>query len=137
MLLRYYGESVQSVVPGFDANTLTEIGFRRDRKFSQPREEFAVQYEKVREEALVTQTDGPVQSEAEALLLRKLETGLNDLIAGLGEDEVLLIESEQGVDWPKVRDRKQGIIVAGENRLYFHWRVEPPLRLGVYRRRAS
>jgi hypothetical protein len=137
MLLRHYGPSVQSVVPGFDANTLTEIGFRRDRRFSMSREEFADGYEKVREESLVTETDGPVQSEAEALLLRQLEAGLAELMAGLGEDEVLLIESEQGVDWPKVRDRKQGIIVAGENRLYFHWRVEPPLRLGVYHRRSS
>jgi hypothetical protein len=54
----------------------------------------------------------------------------------LGEGDLLLIESEQGTDYPKVRDRKEGIVVEGESKLVFHWRVEPPLRVGIYRRRT-
>lgn len=135
MLLRRYGTAFHSVVPNFDSNALSEIGFRRDRSLSLDEDEFRGKYDKVREEALAEETDGPVQSEAEALLLTQLEARLAEMQAGLSDSEVLVIESEQGVDYPKVRDRKQGIIVEGENRLYFHWRVEPPLRVGVYRRR--
>jgi hypothetical protein len=28
------------------------------------------------------------------------------------------------------------VVVDGENRLYFFWRVDPPLRLGVYRKKS-
>lgn len=136
MLLRRYGTTVQSVIPDFDPRAMTEISFRRDRAFSQPAEEFEAEHEKVREESLAGESEGAVQSEAEAALLDQLERRVRELLEGLQEGEVLLIESEQGVDYPKVRDRKQGIIVEGENRLYFHWRVDPPLRLGIYRRRA-
>lgn len=136
MLLRRYGSNVQSVVPNFDANAMNEIGFRRDRDFSIEAEAFAAQWEKVGEEALAGETDGPVQSEAEAALLAQLEARIAALQAGLREGEVLLVESESGVDYPKMRDRKQGIIVEGENRLHFHWRVDPPLRIGIYRRRS-
>ena len=135
MLLRRYGTTVRSVVPNFDPRAMTEISFRRDREHSIPSEEFDESYEKVREESLAGESEGPVQTEAEAALLGQLEEKLDGLLESLGDDEVLLVESEQGVDYPKVRDRKQGIIVDGENRLYFHWRVDPPLRVGIYRRR--
>jgi hypothetical protein len=137
MILRRYGSALQSVVPDFDANALTEISFRRDRSFAIPAEEFGERYEKVGEESLSGEVDGRVQSEAEAELLRQLEARLTQLNAGLQDGEFLLVESEQGVDYPKMRDRKQGIIVEGENRLHFHWRVEPPLRIGIYRRRSG
>ncbi len=136
MLLRRYGDTVQGVAADFDPNALTEIGFRRDRTFSLPLGTFEERYEKLREEVLAPEADGPVQSEAEARLLAELEQGITGILGTLEEGEVVLVESAQGVDWPKVRDRKQGIIVDGENRLHFHWRVEPALRLGIYGRRG-
>ena len=136
MLLRRYGSTVQSVDLDFDPRSLNEVSFRRNRELSLSEEEFSGRYEKAREEVLGGEADGPVQSEAEAELLRDLASRVEALMAQLEEGEVLVVENEQGVDYPKVRDRKQGIIVDGENRLYFHWRVDPPLRLGIYRRRA-
>lgn len=135
MLLRRYGTKVRSVEPNFDSRALNEISFRRDGAHELTSEEFDDLYEKVREERIGGETEGPVQSEAEAAVLLKLETELSRLLAALGEGEVMLVENEQGVDYPKVRDRKEGVIVEGENRLYFHWRVDPPLRLGLYRRK--
>ncbi len=136
MLLRRYGSTVQSVDLDFDPRSLNEVSFRRNRELSLSEEEFSGRYEKAREEVLGGEADGPVQSEAEAELLRDLASRVEALMAQLEDGEVLVVENEQGVDYPKVRDRKQGIIVNGENRLYFHWRVDPPLRLGIYRRRA-
>jgi hypothetical protein len=135
MLLRRYGTSLQSVVTDFDSNALSEIGFRRDRKFSIAADAFGKEYEQVREESVASESDGPVQTEAETLLLERLEQKIGGLVNALGPGEVLVVESEQGVDYPKARDRKEGIIVDGENRIYFHWRVEPPLRVGIYRRK--
>ena len=63
-----------------------------------------------------------------------LESRLRDRLGALGEGEVLLVESEQGNDYPKTRDEKKTVAVEGENRLHFTWRVEPPLRVGVYRK---
>ncbi len=136
MILRRYGSTVQSVDLDFDPRSLNEISFRRNREMSTSDEEFARSYVKVREEGLAGETEGPVQSEAEAALLQDLQGRVKALLEELDDGEVLLVENEQGVDYPKVRDRKRGIIVEGENRLYFHWRVDPPLRLGVYRRRV-
>lgn len=136
MLYRRYGSTISKVAPNFDSNAMTEISFTRDRSTSFPADELATDYEKVREVALGGESEGPVQNEAENQLLAKLERDLTALVGNLGEREILLIESEQGVDYPKVRDRKQGIIEEGENRLYFHWKIDPPLRVGVYRRRT-
>jgi hypothetical protein len=136
MLLRRYGQALQSVVIDFDSNAINEIGFRRDRKLSVPLATLESEYEKVREESVVSEAEGPVQNEAEALLLERLREKIEALLAGLAVRELLVIESEQGVDYPKARDRKEGVIVEGENRLYFHWRVEPPLRVGIYRPRG-
>ena len=57
-------------------------------------------------------------------------------IPSLGEGEVLVVESLEGEDYPKSRDRKQNVVVDGENRLYFYWSVDPPLRMGQYRKRS-
>jgi hypothetical protein len=124
------------VVPNFDPNALTEISFRRDRVFSISEASFSSDYEKVRDEELAPVSDGMVQSEAESELLTRLGAELLAIEEKLGEGDLLLIESEQGTDYPKVRDRKEGIVVEGENKLVFHWRVEPPLRVGIYRRRT-
>jgi hypothetical protein len=134
MLLRRYGTTFHSVVPHFDPRAMSEVSFQRDEALSIPAEEFEEAYEKIGEETLAGEAEGTVQSEAEAALLEGLERDVSRLAASLSEGEVLVVENQQGVDYPKVRDHKRGTIVEGENRLYFEWRVDPPLRLGLYRR---
>ena len=133
MLFRRYGSSVHGVEPAFDPNAINEISFRRDRSGSFPTADLGARYEKVREVTVGGETEGPIQTEAEARLLGGMRLELERLSAQLDEGEILLIENEQGVDHPKVRDRKEGIIEEGRNRIIFHWRADPPLRIGVYR----
>lgn len=133
MILRRYGAHLHSVTPDFDPRALTEITFRRDRNTSFPVEDFGRDYEKVEEVELTARTRGNVQSEAEQEVLDQLEARIQEAISALEEGEVLVLENEQGVDFPRLRDRKEDEVVEGENRLRFHWRVDPPLRLGRYR----
>lgn len=134
MLLRRYGTTVQSVETNFDARALNEVGFRRDQAFSLPWEEFEAGYTRVGEQSVTAEAEGWVQDEAEQDLLRVLQERLDALISGLAPGEVLVVESEQGNDYPKTRDEKKNVVVEGVNRLYFEWRVEPALRLGVFRK---
>lgn len=134
MLLRRYGSTVQSVETNFDARALNEVGFRRDHRWSIPWEEFQRDYRRVRGEEVGAESEGWVQDEAEQELLRNLEASLAKLLQELEADEVLLVENEQGNDYPKTRDDKRTVVVEGENRLHFTWRVEPPLRVGIYRK---
>jgi len=134
MILKLYGSSFHSVQPNFNSRALTEIGFRRDREFSLGVEEFAGTYEKIDEKSLSPETEGDVHDHAEAALLRALEEGVEGVLAALGAGEVLVVESREGEDYPKTKDVKKNVVVDGESRLYFHWRVDPPLRLGVYRK---
>lgn len=134
MLLRRYGSTVQGVEVNFDARALSEVGFRRDRSFSLPWEEFETGYTRTGGHELTATAEGWVQDEAEQEVLRVLAEQIATLQAGLGEGEVLLVESEQGQDYPKTRDEKKNMVVEGVNKLYFEWRVEPALRLGVFRK---
>lgn len=133
MILRRYGTTVQSVDIHFDARALNEIGFRRDHDFSMDADDFFDAHEKVRSAELTATAEGPVQDEAEEALLDDLEGQLREILEGLADDEVLLVESDPN-DYPKTRDDKKEVIVEGENRLYFHWRVEPPLKVATYRK---
>lgn len=136
MLLKRYGTTVHTVVTDFKAEALSEISFRRDGAFSLPTERFESLYRRVREESLDAQVDGPVQMQAEEELLTALAERIEAARTNLDESEVLLIENSAGVDWPKTRERRQDVLRDGENRFHFHWRVDPPLRLGVYRRES-
>lgn len=133
MILRRYGTSYQSVVPNFEAKALNEIGFRRDHATSIPVEDFEARYRAVESHELSSRGEGDVQNEAEQTLLDDLLEQLEALESELGEGDVLVVESEQGHDWPKTRQKQENVVVEGENRLYFHVRVEPPLRIGTYR----
>ncbi len=135
MILRRYGTTVQSVATHFDAVAMNEVGFRRDHEFSMDADEFFESYDKVESHELTATAEGPVQDEAEEALLDELQGKLDEILDGLGDDEVVLVESTAD-DYPKTRDRKENVIVDGENRLYFKWRVEPPLRVAVYRKEA-
>lgn len=134
MLLRRFGSSFHSVTPSFDSRALSEISFRKDGAHTVPVEEFERSYLKVSEEAIGGEAEGAVQSAVEDQLLRRLGADVADRLARLSDAEVMVVENEQGVDYPKVRDKKRGTIVEGENRLHFEWRIDPPLRLGHYRR---
>lgn len=134
MILKRYGSSVQSVELNFESKALTEIGFRRDRVFSLPLERFEEEYARLEAHELTAGSEGDVQDEVEQVLLGDLERQIRALEEGLGEDEVLLVESEQGVDYPKTRTDQRNVIVEGENRLHFIIRVDPPLRVGRYRK---
>jgi hypothetical protein len=136
MIVRRYGTTVQSVELNFDSRALTEIGFRRDRDWSASTEDFERDYEAVEEYALEATAEGDVQDATEQSLLDQLETQVRELHEGLGEHEVLCIESEQGQDYPKTRQKTRTVVVEGENRLHFEAWVEPPLRLARYRRRG-
>ena len=137
MILKRYGNSVQSVDTNFDSKALTEIGFRRNRRWSIESDEFAAAYELIEVHELDATADGPVQDETEAVMLEDLEGKLDALPESLREGEVLLVESEQGRDYPKTRTEQKNVIVEGENRFYFYVRMAPPpLRVGRYRRSA-
>src|SRR5690606_32799968 len=96
MILRRYGTTVQSVDPNFDARAMTEIGFRRNGQLSISAEEFEARYEKVDERALTAESEGDVKDEAERALLDDLLAQLRALEEEVGEDHVLVVESEQG-----------------------------------------
>lgn len=132
MIVRRYGTTFQSVELNFDSRALTEIGFRRDRATSIPADEFESTYARTRVLELTATAEGDVQDEAEQAVLDDLGGQIQALVDGLSEGELLVIESEQGVDYPKTQQRKRNVIVDGENRLHFTSGVEPPLRVGVY-----
>ena len=135
MILRVYGKRVEGVEPVFEALAITSVGFRRNRMFSMLKDEFEASYEKIDGHELTSSSEGSVQIEVQQELLQHLEGRLRDLDAGLDEDSMILIESRRGVDHPRTREKKENLVVSGENRLYFRWWIEPPLRVGIYRRR--
>jgi hypothetical protein len=137
MLVRRYGTTVQSVETNFDARAMTEVGFRRSGELSLAAAEFNDQYERVRGVELTAAAEGHVQGEAEEALLASLKEQLDQVLAELGDGELLLVESEAGTNYPKTRERTTTQVVSGQNRLYFEWTVDPPLKLGVYRRREG
>lgn len=138
MIVRRFGAKVGSVVPDFDSVAMNEIGFQRTADLSIPTEEFAAQYEQVAEHALVATAEGDVKLESEQALLDDLLQQLHTLDAGLGPEMLLMVESQPGRDYPKLRDQTRVQVVGGiENRLHFTWTVDPPLRVGIYQRKAE
>jgi len=136
MILRRYGSAFQEVEPNFDARALTEIGFRRIRGTGIPADEFEREYQRVSTQELDGTATGHVHDEVETKVLAELLTGVEEAHASLGTDDVLVIESEQGVNHPKTRSEQRSVVIDGEKRLHFTVRIQPPLRVGVYRRRG-
>ena len=133
MILRRYGNNVQSVETNFNSKALTEIAFMRDHQVSTLGEEFFKAHEKLSEHGLTAQAEGDVPDEVESVMLDDLLAQLSVLHESLEASQVLFIESEQGNDYPKTKTRQKNIVVEGENRLYFYSSIDPPLRVGVYR----
>src|SRR5690606_27457751 len=135
VIAKRYGSKIQSVTPNFDARAMNEIGFQRDNEWSMATDEFMETYEKVEGHELTAAAEGDVQGDAEEKLLVSLEEQLVAIARTAGDAGVLLIESEQGVDYPKTRHTQTNQLVGHENRLYFRFTVEPPLKVAVYRKR--
>ena len=135
MIAKRYGSRIQSVTPNFDANAMNEIGFQRDNEWTESADEFFETFEKIETHELTAAAEGEVQGEAEEKLLESLHAQLIAVAKTVGPEGVLMIESEQGVDYPKTRHTQTNQVVGHENRLYFRFTVEPPLRVAVYRKR--
>lgn len=133
MILKKYGKNLHSVEINFDARAMTEIGFRRNHETSISVEEFEDRYVRDELHELTAESEGSVQDEAEVAVLDTLADRLQSLDGGLPVGQVLVIESEQGTDYPKTRDDKKNVVVDGKNRFHFVWRIDPPLRVGQYR----
>jgi hypothetical protein len=133
MIFKKYGTTLHSVDVDFDARAMNEIGFRRNREEEIPVADLDSAHTLVETRELTAEASGDVQDEAEQALLVKLEAALRAFEGELGGNEFLLIEND-ATDYPKTRDEKRSVVVDSGNRLHFNWRVDPPLRLGRYRR---
>lgn len=137
MILRKYGKNVQSVEPNFDPRAMNEIGFRKNDDLVLTAEEFEQGYERTGGAELVGSADAAVQHDAEKEVLNQLEEQLKRLVSELTEGQVLVVESEMGKDYPKMRETVQNVVVGHENRMHFYRTVDPPLRIGIYSQRKS
>ena len=133
MILRRYGTTIQSVETNFDSKAFTEIGFRRDHAYSSPADDFLAGHERISEHLLEAEADGDVQDEVESKMLRLLLDQLLKIEGDLAENEFVLVESEQGQDYPKTRTQQKNVVVGGENRFHFFSTVSPTLKVAVYR----
>ena len=131
MIVRRYGKWYHSVQPNFNPSAMTEIGFQRDRVFSVAAAGLEEEYRQVGTMELGAEADADVQRDAERDLLANLERAVADRVAGLESGQLLVVMNDRS-DWPKTRERRESVIVEGENRFYFHWWVDPPLRVAVY-----
>jgi hypothetical protein len=68
-------------------------------------------------------------------MLQQLLDQLLKLNAELTDDEFVVVESEQGQDYPKTRTQQKNVIVDGENRLHFYSSVSPPLKVALFKAR--
>ena len=135
MILRRYGTSFQSVEAHFDSKAFNEIGFRRDHAYSDSADDFLDRHQRISEHLLEAESEGDVQDEVESEMLQRLLDQLMKLDGDSADDEVVVIESEQGLDYPKTRTRQTNVVVDGENRLQFHSSVSPPLKVAVFKAR--
>jgi hypothetical protein len=137
MILRKYGSSVHSVDTNFDSRAMNEIGFQKNGKLSMTVEEFEQKYRRSAGHELTASADGLVQNEAENQVLHSLREQVERLVAALEPGQVLLVESEQGKDYPKSRERQRTIVVGTDNKLHFMRTIDPPLKIGVYAEEGS
>lgn len=133
MILRAYGETLQSVDIVFDSKAFNEIGFRRNRQESFPVEEFDSEWTRESVHELSATAEGDVQDETQQRMLDDLREKLEAVEREAGEDGMVRIESDER-DWPKARDEQKKVTVDGDNRLRFLARIDPPLQVAVWRR---
>lgn len=136
MIYRKYGTSYQTVDPAFDSKALNEVTFRRNREDAISTDVFESEWTRLAVHELDAEAEGDVQDETEQLLLDRLEDRLREVVAGLGTGQVVVIENEQGHDYPKTRQKISNVVEEGENRLRFNYTVSPALRAAVYARKG-
>ncbi len=137
MIVRRFGATVGAVVADFHATAFNEITFVRRPGFSLSWEEFEAAYERVGELLLEAESEGHVKLEAEEALLDLLAHRLAHAERGLAPDELLLVESRPGHDYPRTHEQTETLVEDDRNRLHFYYHIDPPLRLGVYRPRST
>src|SRR5690554_6172404 len=115
MIFKRYGESYQSVDTNFDSKALNEVAFRRNRQASFPTGELDTRYEPGAVHEIVAEAEGDVQDETEQEMLDQLLERLQLLVEGLDEGVILIVENEQGHDYPKTRQEISNVVVQGEN----------------------
>jgi hypothetical protein len=135
MIFRKYGKSFHRVTPNFDSRAMTEVGFQKAGDDPVEAGEFEANYERVEGRELNAHAAGAVQDVVEKEMLESLKQQLLDLEQSLADGAVLVIESEQGKDYPKTREKTTTQVVGNENKLHFERTIDPPLRVGVYRSR--
>lgn len=133
MIVRQYGSRVESVTPNFVAHAINEVGFRRDHAWSMPTDEFFASHERMGGQEIEARATGDVQTHVETELLAELRAQLDAAEAAAGDSGVLLIESGAR-DHPKLRHKQRTIVVRGENRFAFEASIDPPLKVGIFRR---
>ncbi len=134
MIAKRYGSRIHEVRPRFNAHALTEIAFDRVSE-AWDAEEWLAAHERIEGLSLSAATDGAVKDESEKQVLSELEMQLREAEREAGPGAVLLVENGGGADHPKTHDTTREIDDPLATRLHFHWRIEPPLRVGVYRPR--
>lgn len=137
MIFRKYGATLHSVEPNFDARAMNEVGFRKDGEQEMPVADFEQKYERTAGHELTAEAGGAVQNDAEEAVLKQIREELDAIVGSLSGGAVLLIESEMGKDYPKMREKVSNVVVGNENRLHFDRTIDPPLRIGVYTPRQS
>jgi hypothetical protein len=135
MLARRYGNRIHMVRPRFDAHALTEVAFERLAE-SWPADEWLSGHQKLGEHSLTAAAEGDVKDDAEKELLVRLQRRLDALEAAVPAGALLLVENGRD-DHPKTRDTTREVPNPLGNRLHFSWRVDPPLRVGVYAPRLA
>ena len=133
MIFRRYGKTYHSIELNFDSKALNEIGFRKDQNESIPAEELEA-FEKKTTHELIAEAEGSVQDATEQLLLERLAEQLRAIDRNLAAGEIVVVDNDQGTDWPKTKQKTTNVIVGGENKLHFHYTLGPPLRATVWRR---
>ena len=131
MILRRYGTWYHSVRTNFNPLALTEIGFQRDRALSISASDLEARYASVADHEVVAEAGGDVQRDVERDLLARMDEAIGRRVAALEPGQLLVVRNERD-DWPRTRERREAVVVGGENRFRFQWSVRPPLRLGVY-----
>ena len=137
MIVRRFGATVGAVVADFHATAFHEMMFARRPGFAVTWAELEAAYERVGERLLSAESEGHVKLEAKEAVLDLLAHRLAHAERDLGPGEILLVESTPGHDYPRLHEQTETLVENGRNRLHFYYRIDPPLRLGVYRRRAG
>ncbi len=133
MIFRRYGTTYQSVDMDFSAEALNEIGFRRNRETSIPVDDFESRYEHVETVELTAESQGVVQNDTEQVLLDRLAEKVRERLDALEEGGILVVENENGRDYPKTRQETKNVVERGANTLHFAYSMAPPLRVASYR----